>query len=1544
MNNGNVDNLNFNVILNDEEFNRRVKQDIELAKKYNVTVSELLQAKKNIAGYTANEARQVRVQQQNEESLERIRRQSLLNEQKLATEKARTAKETARAATATERLKNKQEQLNNAIKKTSSAYESHNRLLSQAKNLAISYFSIRAAADFIKNLVRVRGEFELQQVALRAIMQDAQAADKVFGQLKNLAIESPFTFQELAKSAKMLSAYNIANEELFQTTKQIADLSAGVGVEMERLILAYGQVRSAEFLRGQEVRQFSEAGINLVGELAKKFSELKGTVVSAGEVFDMISNRMVTFADVQEVVNNLTSEGGRFFDMQRIQANTMYGMVEKLADAWAQALDSMGKSNESTLKGGIQLLLDLVNNWEKVAKALKAVIVALGTYKATMVILRRINDINVLIESYHQMRAAINAASKAQAAFNLLLNKNAFVLIASAIATVAAAIALFASKSKKAADDLNVLNDLTAKFGDTPAQFDEMISSYSKLSTKTNRTEAETQRLNSTIKSLATSVPSAVTAFDDLGNVLGLDMEKLKEYSEQLKDIEKQHLETSIAKNTRHLNLAIYKRGQHQKVIREGINVRGVNGKITHRDLTQEEINKRQDKIDELNEEILQYSSAIASAQSRLSEINRKIAAAIGETEMSQINLRIDNSGLNERQKGVIRLTDATKSYGEIIESLKGKIEDTQKAIAEAEQKINSGTFTGQPLANIQNSLKIKKEDLEALKEAARILGTFSTFFNTGTGKGNPRLEELEKEIKKIEEARKVYLDFQKKVGSERAQKETMTLFGFSVDDASYDKLRKDIIAKAESLGKDGITILRKYSKEIINEGIDAVNNLMSAMDAEVKKYESNYNFFEQLLGLGVNQEQAIEVAFGQKIDDIENVIEKKVSTLQDKLRLLDIDIALNASSPQSLKDQLSASYNLIPDNIKREIEETDNLITDSFRHIIAEGYKLVNEQKAPADKIKDIWDEANREIEKIKLTPLDPVEQERIIEAITSNAESAVAMLASESLKLSDFYQRLFGDLEKYATSSLRHIAEYSQDVLDSAIFSEGGKSVTLSIANDDGELQQVTVTLETYLSMLKQVAEVNEQIGSRNPFKKVASINRPDSAENKRIEQAQDRLNKYNEKYASILEEINRKKKKGLSLTEQESKISKTQQALVSGVADAEKDKLTGTTSSFSEGMAKAGEAVGALSGIFETLGVNMDGTFGAVMEGTQEVISGLASMDVTKPFSIITGSIQAIGGVFTAIFGSKQKRIEKELKNSEARVQSLKNAYKDLERAVDKALGEERYQHTGEQIQNLKQQQAELQNQIELERQKKKSDPEKIRELEQSYKDLQNQIEDTVLNIRDDVIGTVADIATTLADALYEAFKNGENYAEAWKEKVNELVDEIILKMITQKFLEKGISDLLDQYQKVWFDANNNLNMDAVINTMDEFAEELKKIGVDFSQIFEQLKDKLPSVSEGENLNSLQEGIKGVSEQTADLLASYINAMRQEQAVQGVDQRVIKEILASYGEYYVQGLASLKTIEANTAAIMQSSRDIYNLLVDATSASGVVAFSIR
>ena len=243
-------------------------------------------------------------------------------------------------------------------------------------------FSFGAAKSFVGQIAEVRGQFELSERSLEAILQNKPKADEIFNKTVELAVKSPFRIKDLVDYTRQLSAYRIESDKLYDTTKRLADVSAGLGVDMGRLILAYGQVKAAAYLRGSEVRQFTEAGINMYGELQQYFKEVKGEAYTTAQIVDMISKRKVTFEDVEAIFQRMTDKGGTFYNMQEIQAETLQGKISNLKDAFDVMLNDIGKANEGTMKGMVSWGTSLLDNWKTLAEIGKALIPILIAIKA----------------------------------------------------------------------------------------------------------------------------------------------------------------------------------------------------------------------------------------------------------------------------------------------------------------------------------------------------------------------------------------------------------------------------------------------------------------------------------------------------------------------------------------------------------------------------------------------------------------------------------------------------------------------------------------------------------------------------------------------------------------------------------------------------------------------------------------------------------------------------------------------------------------------------------------------------------------------------------------------------------------------------------------------------------------------------------------------------------------------------------------------------------------------------------------------------------
>ena len=199
-----------------------------------------------------------------------------------ADEKLRLSQERVRQSE--ERLILSQQRAAQQADRTSKAYGTQSGYLERLIKRMAVYASFSYAGNFLTSIREVTAQFELQRVSLGAILQDANKGAQIFSQIKQFALKSPISILDLTKYTKQLAAYKIGYDELFDTTKRLADISVGLGVDFQRLTLLYGQVRATGYLRASEVRQATEAGIPLVEELAAKLTKANGELVTAADV------------------------------------------------------------------------------------------------------------------------------------------------------------------------------------------------------------------------------------------------------------------------------------------------------------------------------------------------------------------------------------------------------------------------------------------------------------------------------------------------------------------------------------------------------------------------------------------------------------------------------------------------------------------------------------------------------------------------------------------------------------------------------------------------------------------------------------------------------------------------------------------------------------------------------------------------------------------------------------------------------------------------------------------------------------------------------------------------------------------------------------------------------------------------------------------------------------------------------------------------------------------------------------------------------------
>lgn len=1487
---------------------------------------------------------------------ERMRRDSL-NEQRRQSEILRTEMLRQRLLT---QSTSSQNQLNRSLDLTNKTMFSQKALLQQITNALGIYFSIYQVGAFVKELAMVSGEFEKQRASLAAILQDSDAANKLFGQIKDLAVISPFNFMELTGYAKQLSAFSIPTNEIYDTMKRLADVSAGLGVDMNRIILAYGQVRSASVLRGQELRQFTEAGIPLVDELAKKFSALSGEVVKAGDVFDKISNREVPFAMVKEIFTELTSEGGKFFEMQEIQSATLAGKISNLRDAYDIMLDSIGSANSSLLKGSVSGLVDIMDNWEKYWKILKGIILTYGTYKAVIIATSIAQKAMVASETimwFINLQRALTGATSATAAFALATNSLKAALITNPITAVASALGVLVgsmillSKETKSIEELMAdldksTTELASSLDESQNRIEKLGNTYKELSSKTNRNEAEQKKLDSVMAQLAKTVPNAAKEFDEYGRVLSINLNVVKNYTEEQKKFARERLKNQMDAAQLEANALQKQVDTYSDIIQNGLKgtSAGTMGYQEFRTpLNEKQLIEYQNKRADISDKLVSITNRLAEAQKAL---NGELSNTTENTEglayfAQQINAQIDKLNFGQDLKDKIKITDVTKDFDTVQEET-GKFFDDWNA------KVKS--MEAAPMLFLPSDINKAKEMLSLYSQLVTIVG--ATTKKTSGSQKDKFTDDLKDQVELIKQAKSEYEKLLKVMSADEASKKLKTVDPYknidiaNLSDSGYESYLKSQLEKIEKRNTDTAKSVRiTWNKELaqiqVEKITDDAKKAMDKLEKILSQDKERFNLYQQIFGITGDKSQAAKAAFG----DPNKIVGDYLDILKE---------AFNTKSGISFSDFINLDDNskdklLLQDDVKKLAEDIQNTEWTNKADFSKQMAQLVAEYRTVDEQITVIRSkgEATR-LQILKNT--DNASQDMVEKRLMANKEAiskGIADLTNGALQATDSYQRLFGEIGDISERELTYMIEKWKKILSEAT-KNGDGNLVIRVDGKD-----FTTTEREAANFTKRIIKSETELRNRNPFKALkASLDELSNNRGKikEIEAEIKSLGKIRD--AALFENA---QGKGNAATDH---IIESTSSNITKL----KDKLADLSAQGATSFMKVGASIGAigqtaselgqsLSGMFEALGneglADTIGFMGELADSASQIGEGLASKD---PIKVIKG---IIGGI-TSIANFHDKKLDRAIQKSQLEVKKLGNAYNELQRTISRQLGAISESQSQEMIDNQAKQISELEKQREAESKKKKKDKSLLLDLDDQIAEAKDKLKYFYEDLASEQFGiNIKDWAGTLADSLVDAFASGKNAAKSFDQSVADIMKNVVKNMISLQVIQPAMEKLRDYLfgDKGVF-TDGELSSSDAAGLVGQLADLKGSIG-DAKTIWDALNQAAKEV--GVNLedtakqDTLSKGIQAVTEDTASLLASYVNSMRADLASQLAEIRRIVLFSENSNTTFALMLAELVRIQVNTfntanntARLVELSEDTNLLLHSATIKNGATRWN--
>lgn len=1285
----------------------------------------------------------------------------------------------------------------------------------QLRNQLANIYSVYAAERFLTQIIEIGGEFQKQRVALQTMFKDATKADVLFGQIKELAVVSPFEFKELAGYTKQLAAFNIPYEEMYDTTKRLADISAGVGVDMGRIILAYGQVRSAEFLKGTELRQFTEAGIPLLEQLRKKFEELGETGITVGDVFDKISKREVSFQMVKDVLWDLTNEGGQFYNMQGALADTLAGKLSNLRDAYDVMLADIAESNNSTLSSGLDLITDTMSNWEELSDIILTVVATFGSYKAaimTLTVAQKVYNSSLgvsglinFLRSTQMLTRATQAQIVVQKVLNTVMKANPIILVASAIAGLIGSYTLFSNKAKETQE---IITDLNESLGKLQTNFEEnrgmekLIDEYELLSNKQNKTTEESKRLETVTASLKSHFKGAAMEVNAYTGELEMSVKKMREANEEslemakkaakgnLRDAEKR--EAELEKKLEAIKNK-YKAGT-------GTYIAGATAPLVF-SRTEEDLEKYAEEYTDIENQLIAAQKATKKAREEFENLgNTAKDADLGNTLSGWRKAIGDFISGNDRLKNL--MPKDAEEYADWLKRFKDELSEAKDELARKEK--TTGLFSEDDI----NAARKRVQELQSVVDKFNI-----SIDNKETKSTKNWSDILQNQLQSLKDFRvKAELEIEQAVVNSMAEGGEKELAQLNLNHkkrlSEIDKQTNEIVKKYKEAEKARWMKENPGKKESeFKSSITGINDLPSEFQDIIQQLVETENKLYT---------KSVTDYFNSVAKEFQGYLEKRKSIEQEYAKKRNVLFKSGASA-----DTIKETYYQEDEALKRldvEIAQRENTFQSWVNKLSSIGL----------EQLRKMLIEAQAELMKAEISDSDNGEK-------LASYRAMLVKIREELDKIERGEREAQGkDDNKGKIKDWKELYKVLDKVNDS--FIEIGDSVGGTAGKIIKEAGQMTSSLLQMANAVKSIETNMESLDKASVILTAISAGLKVVTGIFGLFNRTDYMAEYRKEVAKLNDELKKVKENArIDSGEYDTIFGTDEWANARNNIDAARDALMRYQSTLNDIKNRK------------------------VYEDVSDKVANIFDIDLDKTFDSLEESL-----------ANMQVQIRHSTWFRSAKYASLKDAAPELFNE-DSSVNMDAL--------------AEFVNSDMF----KKLSEENQRYLQQML-DNWSTYEEALDSVKNYLTGIFGDLGNTMMDALVDAFENGTDAAKKFTDSVSDMLEKLATNMIysatlgpimenaQERMLEITKNEELSDEEKFkgYTSVMEGMTNDALaqqemaMKLMEEYKKMAKEKGWDIY------------TPDNEKQNGLSQSVKGITEDQANVLGSYLNAIRHDVSV--------------------------------------------------------------